>query len=433
MIVFRLNSGHALTLSIEDSICRYHRMKGHTVRWIPGLDHAGIATQMMVEKMLWTKHKKTRHDLTREQFLSEVNEWKAKRSEEIRQQFLRLGICLDYEKQFYTLSEEMSEAVTEAFIRLFNSGQIYRRSQAVNWSYYLRSTISDIEVEFQQIKGPTLLTVPGFDGKVLVGVMHRFNYPIEGQDSKIIPVATTRLETILGDVAVAVHPEDKRYSQLIGRNAVNPLNGRLMPILADESVLPEFGTGAVKITPGHSNFDYAIAEKHSLPVIDIFDESGRLRSPELPEFHGLHRFEAKVVMQTELRSRGLYLDQSEHNHSLPICSRSGDLIETRRLPQWFLRCDKQRVLAQFVVNRDLMSGTDEQIWNQLKDSLSEEDQHLSVVPPNYRNVWRDWFNRYEDWCISRQIYWGHRIPAFNVIKDNQMTDEWVAAKRYAFL
>ena len=404
-------------------------MKGHTIRWIPGLDHAGIATQIMVEKLLWTKYKKTRNDLTREEFLVEAEKWKNQRSEEIKNQFLRLGVSLDYDKQFYTMSEEMSEAVKEAFVRLFNTGLIYRGTQAVNWCYYMRSAISDIEVEHKQIDGPTLLSMPGYDKQVLLGVIHRFSYPIEGTKD-VITMATTRLDTILADVAIAVHPEDSRFSHLIGKNAIHPLTGRQLPIISDESVLPDFGTGAVKITPGLSVFDYAIAEKHNLPIVEIFDESGLLQCEDSSQFNGLHRYDAKDVMRNELQNKGLYLDQLDHKHSLPVCSRTGDIVETRRVPQWFLKCDKQKVLAQFLVNRDTMSENDKQVWDVLKECLPEDERHMSVVPPNYRNVWKEWFVKPEDWCISRQIYWGHRIPAYNILIDNQPTDQWIAAKRY---
>ncbi len=423
-------TGHALTVSIQDSICRHNRMKGIPVVWIPGLDHAGIATQLVVEKLLWAKEKKTRHDLSREELLSKVNDWKNSRSHEIREQLLKLGACLDFDQEFFTLSETMSEAVNEAFIRLFNKNLIYRDSLLVNWSFFLQSTISDIEVKYQEISEPTLLTIPGFEDKVLVGVMHRFNYPIEGNDGKCITIATTRLETILGDVAVAVHPEDNRYSHLIGKNVINPLNGQKLPIIGDLNVKPNFGTGALKITPGHSLTDYSIGKRNSLPIIDIFDDLGRINCPNLPQFHGVHRFKAKTLIRDELQNKGLYCGQSDHKHVIPLCSRSGDLIEWRRVPQWFLKCDAQRILTEFVVNRDSMSETDLNNWNTYKDLLIDEEKDVTIIPPNYRNTWKDWFSRYQDWCISRQIFWGHQIPAYNIIKDGQITDRWVAAKKF---
>lgn len=406
-------------------------MKGHSVRWIPGLDHAGIATQIMVEKLLWTKKKMTRNDFTREEFIAEVEKWKNERSEEIKSQFLRLGVSLDYDKQYYTLSDEMSEAVNEAFVRLFNAGLIYRGTQAVNWCYHMRSAIADIEVEHRQIDGPTMFPVPGSDKKVLLGVIHRFSYPLENSD-QVITMATTRLDTILADVAIAVNPDDNRYAQMIGRNAIHPLTGRLLPIVADQSVVADFGTGAVKITPGLSVFDYTIALKYGLPAIDIFDDSGRIECKEWPQFNGIDRHEAKDVMRNELQNRGLYVDQSDHKHSVPVCGRTGDIVEKRRVAQWFLKCDKQKIMAKFLVNRDSMTDEDKRVWDVIKQSLPEEERHLSVVPPNFRKVWNEWFVRPEDWCISRQIYWGHRIPAYEVLIDNQSTDQWIAAKKYCF-
>jgi valyl-tRNA synthetase len=393
-------------------------MTGRPVRWTPGSDHAGIATQMVVQK--WA-HNRLHRPLTREEFLTEAREWRADREREIRSQLLRLGASLDFGRQYYTLSDDMSAAVTEAFVRLHRSGHIYRRSAPVNWSYFMRSTLSDIEVEHREVDGPTRLSVPGYDGQVLVGVMHRFNYPLDGTDpSAVIPVATTRLETIVGDVAIAVHPEDSRYQHVVGRHAVHPFTGRRMPIVADRAVRPELGTGAVKITPAHSVFDYALAERHSLPALDVFDSEGRLHCLDAPEFTGLHRFEAKDVVRRALESRGLYVSCEPHRQSIPVCHRSGDLIESRLLSQWFLKCDKQRE----------MSVPDERQWREFSQTVAPEDRHLSIVPPNYRNVWKDWFSRWEDWCISRQIYWGHRIPAYNVIIDGMPTDDWIAAKRY---
>ncbi|XP_054163489.1 valine--tRNA ligase, mitochondrial-like [Oppia nitens] len=424
-----LHLGHALTVAIEDALCRYHRMTGHTVQWIPGLDHAGIATQIMVEKHLWTKYGKTRHDLTRDQFLGEVDQWKTQRSAEIREQLLRLGASLDYTQEYYTLSPEMSAAVTEAFVQLFNRQQIYRSTKAVNWSYYMRSTLSDIEVDVKHIDGPTELTVPGYHKPVVLGVMHRFNYPLEDNSNDVIPVATTRLETVIGDVAIAVHPDDKRYSHMIGRMVINPISGRRMPIVADQSVVQTFGTGAVKITPGHSRFDHELAERHRLPVLLVFDQTGRLDCPELPEFHGLHRFSAKDAIKSALIAKGLYLDQSDHSHSVPVCPKTGDLIEHRCVPQWFLRCQQSTVdRARLAIVEDDLNPS---VHCCPTVPYLDPDKHLSLVPPNYRFVWREWFNRLEDWCISRQIYWGHQIPAYNVIIDGQLTDEWIAAKSYS--
>ncbi|XP_017487366.1 PREDICTED: valine--tRNA ligase-like [Rhagoletis zephyria] len=383
---------------------------------------------MVIEKLLWSKKKQTRHDISREEFASIFNEWKETKIKQIQHQLSSMGTSIDFSKDYFTLSPKMSDYVNTAFIELFNKGLIYRSSYMVNWSYYLQSTLSDIEIEHRFISKPTNYEVPGCSDKFLLGVLHHFKYPIESEDSnEFVTIATTRIESVMGDVALCVHPNDSRYSHLIGKRAFNPFTRQMMPILADASVKPEFGTGVLKLTPAHSLIDYEIAQRHDLPMINIFDDKGNIQCLYEP-FNSVHRYAAKELVRAELDRRGLYEGYREHSHWLPVCSRSGDIIESRLVPQWFLRCDDARYQTEFTVNRDSLSEESEQRWNELKTSLDEGSRNVSLIPSSYRNTWKDWFSRHKDWCVSRQIFWGHRIPAFQVLKDSAPTEFWVAAK-----
>jgi valyl-tRNA synthetase len=274
-----LHLGHALMLAIEDSLMRWRRMRGHEVLWLPGCDHAGIATQSVVEKQLWKTEKKTRHDLGREKFVETVWKWKDEYGERINLQFRRMGISVDWDRFAFTLDEPRSIAVQEAFIRMYEKGRIYRDTRLVNWSSHLRTAVSDLEVDFLDLTGPTKLKVPGHDQnkEYTFGTLTEFAYKVKGTDKELV-VATTRLETMLGDVAVAVHPDDPRYKDLIGKELEHPFcPERKMTVIADPVlVIMEFGTGAVKVTPAHDHNDYKCGKRNGLEFITVFDEDGKI-------------------------------------------------------------------------------------------------------------------------------------------------------------
>lgn len=416
-------------MAIQDALCRFYRMNGEHVQWYGGTDHAGIATQIIIEKILWNQQGKTRKNVSREEFEEIFEKWKNERTNEIVRQLKSLGASIDFQSNYFTLSPEISNIVKEAFIELFNRNMIYRATYMVNWSYYLQSTLSDIEIEHKYISGPTEFTVPGCDTPFQLGVMHYFKYPIEHLDSnEFVEIATTRIESLMGDVALCVHPDDTRHNHLVGKFALNPFTNEKMPILADPVVKPEFGTGVLKLTPAHSAIDYEIAVRHQLPTSKIiFDDIGFINCQYEP-LNNVHRYAAKELVKNELAKRGLYCGLKEHGHWLPICSRSGDIIESRMVPQWFLKTDESRYITEFVGNRDNLSETSAEIWNNLKKNLDEYSQNMAIIPSGNRNTWKDWFSRYKDWCISRQIFWGHQIPAYEVIEQSKRTDIWIAAK-----
>lgn len=385
-----LHLGHALTCAIEDCITRWHRMNGVTTLWIPGCDHAGIATQVVVEKKLWREEKKTRHDYGREKFIEKIWQWRNDKGDHIYEQFRRLGISVDWSRVFFTMDPNLSKAVTEAFVRLHEDGSIYRSSRLVNWSCALRSAISDIEVDKVDIPGRTFLSIPGYSEKVEFGVLISFAYKVEGSNEEIV-VATTRIETMLGDTAVAVHPNDKRYAHLHGKHCIHPFTDRKLPIVTDDYVEMEFGTGAVKITPAHDANDYEIGKRHNLPFITIFDDDGNIIG-DYGEFTGLKRFDCRKRILEVLKEKGLYKETINNPMVVPICSRSKDIVEPMIKPQWYVRCDDMAAAATDVVK----SG------------------ELKIIPDMHEKLWYHWMEGIRDWCVSRQLWWGHRIPAYFV-------------------
>lgn len=309
---------------------RYKRMKGYEVLWLPGVDHAGIATQSVVEKQLWKKNKQTRHDLGREEFVKKVWEWKDDYGGKINNQFKRYGISVDWERFAFTLDEQRSTAVKESFCRMYDKGLIYRATRLVNWCCHLKTALSDLEVEHIDIAGPTKLAVPGHDPnkKYEFGALTHFTYRVKGTD-EFIEVATTRLETMLGDVAVAVHPNDERYKHLHGKELEHPFcpDRKIVVITDDILVNMEFGTGAVKITPAHDPNDYACGNRHKLPKICIFDEDGKINHHGGEQFKGLARFDARVMVYKALEKLGQIKGKTPNPMRLGLCSKSGDIIE----------------------------------------------------------------------------------------------------------
>ncbi|XP_014667746.1 PREDICTED: valine--tRNA ligase-like [Priapulus caudatus] len=390
-----LHLGHALTNAVEDTLVRWHRMRGETTLWNPGCDHAGIATQVVVEKKLWKEQQLTRHNIGREAFVDMAWQWKNEKGSRIYDQLKTLGSSLDWDRACFTMDPKLSEAVKEAFVRLHDDGVIYRSNRLVNWSCTLKSAISDIEVDKRELPGRTLLPVPGYNAKVEFGVLVSFAYPVVDGDEEIV-VATTRIETMLGDTAVAVHPTDDRYKHLKGKFVQHPFCDRKLPIVADAFVDKDFGTGAVKITPAHDHNDYDVGKRNNLPFITIIDDEGNITN-EGGQFKGMKRFDARAAVLQALKERGLYRDTKDNPMVVPICSRSKDIIEPLLKAQWYVDCsDMAKQAADAVRNKELL-----------------------IVPDMHERTWFNWLDNIRDWCISRQLWWGHRIPCYFVTIDDQ--------------
>ncbi|GFN76516.1 valine--tRNA ligase [Plakobranchus ocellatus] len=388
-----LHLGHALTGAVQDAFVRWHRMRGHTTLWVPGTDHAGIGTHAVVERKLWREKRKTRHDLGRDQFVKEIWKWKLQHGDVINSQMRTLGLSLDWSREYFTMDENLSRAVNEAFCRLYEKGLIYRDKRMINWSCALQSSLSDIEVDNIKVEKPTLFQLPGQQEKIELGTISRFAYPVENSE-EVIVVSTTRLETMLADTAVAVNPDDPRYSHLIGRNVVHPLiKGRLLPIIADDFVDMAFGTGAVKITPGHDHTDYEVSRRHNLPIIEMLTDDGTVIS-QLPLVGGMDRFQARSKVREALCLLGYYHGEHPHPTVIPLCSRSGDVVEPRLKEQWFLNCKDMA----FAASEAVKSG------------------RLSLIPDYNAKIWHEWMSNTRDWCLSRQLWWGHRIPVYTCVE-----------------
>lgn len=407
-----LHIGHALTASIEDTLTRWHRMKGDVTCWLPGLDHAGIGTQNVVERALMNQGI-SKQDLGREKFLEKVWEWKDKHGNRIHYQFEKLGASIDWDRMVFTMDEKLSKAVTEAFVRMYDMGLIYRSYRLVNWCCKLQTALSDVEVEYQDLDKPTVMGVAGHDDKYEFGVLIQFAYKIKGTNDEII-VATTRIETMLGDTAVAVHSQDPRYQKYIGMELEHPfIAGRKMKIITDDELVdPQYGTGAVKITPAHDFNDFKCGAKNNLEMINILNNDGTINDNGGP-YKGMKRFDVRNQILKDLELKGLLRGKLNNPMRLGFCHRSKDVVEPLLRPQWYVKCEPiQQRMLEVVRNKELV-----------------------IVPNNYEVDWFKWIENIKDWCISRQLWWGHRCPVYLVtIKELGITptdnDEthWVAAR-----
>ncbi len=367
-----LHIGHAMFVSVEDLMVRYHRMKGFSTLWVPGTDHAGIATQLMVERDLLKNDEVTREELGRDKFVERTWDWKHKYGGMITNQIRRMGASCDWDRERFTLDEGLSRAVREAFVRLYEKGLIYRGPRLVNWSPQLKTAVSDLEVEYSEEKA----------------TLYYFKYMIADSD-EFIPVATIRPETILGDTAVAVHPEDERFKKFIGKKAIVPILGREIPIIADDYVSMEFGTGALKITPGHDPNDYAIAQRHNLPIISMLDKEAKVNENG-GKYQGQDRIVARKNIWADMKAADLVIKTEPYTTTIPRSQRGGEIVEPMISEQWFVKMES---LAD--------KGLD-----------AVRNGQIKIVPERFEKVYYNWLDNIKDWCISRQLWWGHRIPVW---------------------
>jgi len=368
-----LHMGHALTFTLQDVLIRFYRLRGRDALWQPGTDHAGIATQMVVERQLEAMGQ-SRHALGREAFVKRVWEWKAESGDTITRQLRRLGASADWARQRFTMDEGLSTAVRKVFVELYREGLIYRDKRLVNWDPKLHTAISDLEVDQREVTGR----------------MWYFRYPIEGEKDRFITVATTRPETMLGDTAVAVHPDDDRYRALVGKFCVLPIANRRIPIVADTYSDPEKGTGAVKITPAHDFNDFEVGRRHDLPLVNVFDENARLNENAPEPYRGLDRSEARDRVVAEMEGLGLVEKVEDNPMTLPYGDRSGVVIEPWLTDQWYVNAAKLAAPAIEAV----------------------AEGRTKFVPKHWENTFFEWMRNIQPWCISRQIWWGHQIPAW---------------------
>lgn len=368
-----LHIGHALDFTLQDILIRTKRMQGYDALWLPGSDHAGIATQTKVEQKL-REEGQSRYDLGREAFLEKVWEWKELYANTIREQWAKMGFSLDYSRERFTLDEGLSNAVREVFVSLYEKGLIYRGKYIINWDPAARTALSDIEVEYKEVQGN----------------LYHLSYPLKDGSGSII-VATTRPETMLGDTAVAVHPEDERYKHMIGKTLILPIIGREIPVIADEYVEKEFGSGAVKITPAHDPNDFEVGQRHQLPQILVMDESGTMNE-NAGKYQGMDRFDCRKQIVADMKEAGVLVKIEEHVHQVGHSERSGAVVEPYLSTQWFVN---MKPLAQRAIE------------------VQKSGQGVRFVPDRFEKIYMNWIENVRDWCISRQLWWGHRIPAWH--------------------
>ena len=383
-----LHMGHAFNQTIMDSLTRYHRMMGFNTAWIPGTDHAGIATQIVVERQLQGQGI-SRHDMgptpfeARKNFVAKVWEWKEQSGNTITQQMRRMGDSVDWSREYFTMDDKLSKVVTETFVKLYEQGLIYRGKRLVNWDPVLMSAVSDLEVESEEEDGS----------------MWHIRYDL-ADGSGSLTVATTRPETLLGDVAVMVHPEDERYKHLIGKQVNLPLCGRTIPVIADEYVDKDFGTGVVKVTPAHDTNDYAVGQRHKLDMICVLNLDATVNDNAPEKYRGLDRFVARKAVVADLEAAGQLVEVKKHKLMVPRCARTGQVIEPMLTDQWFVAMNQ-------VGQGD---ATGKSIAQKAIDAV--QSGQVSFVPENWVNTYNQWMNNIQDWCISRQLWWGHQIPAW---------------------
>jgi len=375
-----LHMGHAFNQTIMDSLTRYHRMRGFNTVWVPGTDHAGIATQIVVERQL-QEQGQSRHDLGRKNFVARVWDWKQQSGNTITQQMRRMGDTVDWSREYFTMDDKLSKVVTETFVQLYEQGLIYRGKRLVNWDPELKTAVSDLEVESEEEDG----------------FLWHIAYPLADGSGERLVVATTRPETMLGDVAVMVHPEDERYQRFIGKAVTLPLVGRAIPVIADDYVDKDFGTGVVKVTPAHDANDYAVAQRHGLPMIGVLhlDATINENAPEI--FRGLNRFAARKAIVADLEAQGLLVETRKHKLMVPRCARTGQIIEPMLTDQWFVAMRKADATGKSIAQKAM---------------AAVQSGQVRFVPEQWVNTYNQWMNNIQDWCISRQLWWGHQILAW---------------------
>jgi len=391
-----LHMGHAIFVALQDIMARFHRMRGRPTLWLPGTDHAGIATQLLVERAL-QEQGESRQSLGREKFLERVWQWKEEKGGYITNQMRRLGASADWSRERFTLEDDMSDAVKEAFIRMHEKGLIYRGDYMVNWSPNLQTAVSDLEVDYVEEEGK----------------LYFFKYVLARDDDDdatngssgdstgelYIPIATTRPETILGDTAVCVHPDDPRYQQFIGKRVKVPMMDRTIPVIADDYVDREFGTGALKITPAHDMNDYEISKRHDLPLISIMNKDASINHIGGTRYQGLSREECRVKIWQDLETNGIAIKTQPHLQRIPRSQRGGEVIEPMVSAQWFVRTTGMAARAV--------------------DAVRQGD--IKILPDRFEKTWYNWLENIHDWCISRQLWWGHRIPVYYVTPTKDST------------
>ena len=385
-----LHMGHAFNQTVMDTLVRYHRMKGYNTTWVPGTDHAGIATQIVVERQL-EKEGLNRRDMKREDFVARVWEWQKFSGGTILQQIRRMGDSVDWDRLYFTMDEKLSRVVVDTFVKLYNDGLIYRGTRLVNWDPKLQSAVSDLEVESVEENGH----------------LWEIRYPAADGGEGVV-VATTRPETLFGDQAVAVHPEDERYKDLIGKEVVLPLCNRTIPVIADEYVDREFGSGCVKITPAHDFNDFAVGQRHNLKPISVLTKTAKMNDNVPEKYRGMDRYEARKAAIKDLEAQGLLVGIKDHKHMVPRVSRTGEVVEPMLSEQWYMAMSKPAPATAHFPGKSIGEIGLEAV----------ESGEVNIQPKEWRGVYRQWLENIQDWCLSRQLWWGHQIPAWYDEKGN---------------